>query len=264
MAGTTGKSLSTWYKDLLKIENSNNGADATARSIFDAHGNETSTAISKDHLQVQPKNSDSTTSFSVRNKNGNTKFLVDTSNNHVQSLGVHNNTQFKNFGVFGVSPTDNTHYAMPMGGTVGNEDSGSADWALTSFGTDVAPAVSLIVSSNAHNITPCLWYLGYTINIDAVRVIASSAGATTLRFSVMKYTLGTGAGEGAGDLSGGALLASNGTPLTTGDDRITTTTLTISTSAVAVNSVILCMVENISTTDDVTATMEVAYHITGT
>ena len=55
MAGTTGKSLSTWYKDLLKIENSNNGADATARSIFDAHGNETSTAISKDHLQVQLK-----------------------------------------------------------------------------------------------------------------------------------------------------------------------------------------------------------------
>lgn len=264
MAGTTGKALSTWYKDLLKIENSNNGADATARSIYDAHGNETSTAISKDHLQVQPKNSDSTTSFSVRNKNGNTKFLVDTSNNHVQSLGVHNNTQFKNFGVFDISPASGTHYAMPMGGTVGNEDSGSADWALTSFGTDVDPATSLTVSSSAQNVTPCLWYLGYTINIDAVRVIASAAASTTLNFHIMKYTLGTGTGAGAGDLSSGAVLASNGSPLTVGDDRITTTTLTIATSAVSVNSVILCMVENVGGTDDVTATMEVAYHITGT
>ena len=260
---TTGKPYSSTYKDNLRIENSNNGIDTTARLVYDSIGNPTSTKVSKDHLNVQPQNANTTSTFVVKNKNGNTKFLVDTTNNYVQSLGIHNNTQFKNFGVFGVSPVAETHYAMPMGASVGNEDSGSADWALTSFGTDPDPAVSLNVESNAHNITPCLWYLGYTINIDAVRVIASSAGATTLRFSVMKYTLGTGTGDGAGNLSGGALLASNGTPLTTGDDRITTTTLTIATSAVAVNSVILCMIENIGGTDDVTATMEIAYHITG-
>ena len=264
MAGTTGKALSTWYKDLLKVENSNNGVGASALSIYDAYGNETSTSLSKDHLQVQPKNSDSTTAFRVRNKNGNTKFLVDTSNNYVQSLGIHNNTQFKNFGVFDISPVAGTHYAMPMGGTVGNEDSGSADWALTSFGTDTDPATSLTVSSAAQNVTPCIWYLGYTINIDAVRVIASAAASTTLNFHVMKYTMGTGTGAGAGDLSSGAVLASNGSPLTVGDDRITTTTLTIATSAVYVNSVVVCMVENVGGTDDVTATMEIAYHITGT
>jgi hypothetical protein len=58
MAGTTGKALSTWYKDLLKVENSNNGVGTSALSIYDAYGNETSTSLSKDHLQVQPKNAD--------------------------------------------------------------------------------------------------------------------------------------------------------------------------------------------------------------
>ena len=260
---TTGKPYSSTYKDNLRIENSNNGIDTTARLVYDSIGNPTSTKVSKDHLNVQPQNANTTSTFVVKNKDGNTKFLVDTTNNYVQSLGIHNNTQFKNFGVFGVSPVAETHYAMPMGASVGNEDSGSADWALTSFGTDVDPATSLAISSGAQNLTPCIWYLNYSINIDSVRVIASAAASTTLNFHIMKYTLGTGTGAGAGDLSSGAVLASNGSALTVGDDRITTTTLTISTSVVAVNSVILCMVENIGGTDDVTATMEIAYHITG-
>ena len=72
--------------------------------------------------------------------------------------------------------------------------------------------------------------------------------------------MGTGTGVGAGDLSDGTLLAHNGSSLTTGDDRITTTTLTIDSANTAADRVILAFVENVGDTNDITAQLIVKYH----
>ena len=65
----------------------------------------------------------------------------------------------------------------------------------------------------------------------------------------------------AGDLSNGTLLAHNGSALTLGDDRVSTTTMTIDSADVSSGKVILAFVENIGSTDDVTIQMEVKYHL---
>ena len=72
--------------------------------------------------------------------------------------------------------------------------------------------------------------------------------------------MATGTGSGAGDLSSGTLLAHNGSTLTTGDDRITTTTLTVDSANVASDKVIIAFVENVGATTDVTAQLLVKYH----
>lgn len=264
MAGTTGKALNSWYKDLLKVENSNSGVDATARAIYDAYGTETSTKISTNSLNVQPKASDSTTAFNVKNKSGNSKFLVDTSNSYVKSLGVHNNTNVRTFSVFDVSPTAGNHYAMPIAGSVGSTDSGGAAWALTSFGTSTDPNTSpSAITGSSLNLTPCIWWLDTGMTIDSVRVIASADGSTTLNFHVIEYTISSWSGVGGGDLSSGVVKAANGSALTVGADRITSTTLTVSSSAVSTGRAVLCFFENVGGTDDVTATVDIVYHYTG-
>ena len=49
----------------------------------------------------------------------------------------------------------------------------------------------------------------------------------TLNFHLFSYDVATGTGSTAGDLSNGAVVASSGSTLTIGNDRVTTTTLTI-------------------------------------
>ena len=64
-------------------------------------------------------------------------------------------------------------------------------------------------------------------------------------------------------MTSGAVLC-DGSALAVDDDRIVKQSLTIGTSAVSVNSVIVCTVENVGGTADVSASMEMTYHITGT
>ena len=72
--------------------------------------------------------------------------------------------------------------------------------------------------------------------------------------------MASGTGSGAGDLSDGTLLAHNGSTLTTGNDRVTTTTLTIDSANVAADKVVLAFIENVGATTDLTAQLIVKYH----
>ena len=77
---------------------------------------------------------------------------------------------------------------------------------------------------------------------------------------MFSYTIATGTGSGAGDLSSGTLLAHNASTLTTGDDRVTSTTLTIDSEDVAADKVIIATVENVGAATDITAQLIVKYH----
>ena len=118
----------------------------------------------------------------------------------------------------------------------------------------------MTLASGAENLVPVLWYVPVSITIDEVRVIASTDAADTLNFHLFSYAMGTGTGSTAGDLTDGTLLAHNGSSLTTGDDRITTTTLTIDSANTVADRVILAFVENVGDTNDITAQLIVKYH----
>ena len=114
----TGRSVSSWYKDLLEISNSNSGVDGTLRPIKSGEGTSSSLYVSTGKAKILPA-ADSTTTLDVQDKDGNTKLLVDTTNDYVKALGHHVNTQYVNFGINYLASlmSANTHYAIPFGST---------------------------------------------------------------------------------------------------------------------------------------------------
>jgi hypothetical protein len=83
----------------------------------------------------------------------------------------------------------------------------------------------------------------------------------------MSYTLQTGAGATAGDLSEGAVIAQTGSnssslsPVTVGDDRVSNGTLTINTTDINDAKALVVFAENVGGTDDITLQVNLKYHL---
>ena len=255
----TNKTIASSYGDILQVDNSGSGRTANGTAIKDGLGQATALTLGSDKVKITPS-SDSTTAVTIENASGTDLLVVDSSNSSIKAGTTQSyvNTQIKEFGVFDMSPTADTHH--PMVAKNGLDATGNTDLALLSFGTGTDPATTLTLASGAENMVPVLWYVPVAITIDEVRVIASTDAADTLNFHLFSYAMGTGTGSTAGDLTDGTLLAQNGSSLTTGDDRITTTTLTIDSANTAADRVILAFVENVGATPDVTAQLIVKYH----
>ena len=96
----TNRTKASSYKDILQMNNSNNGVDGTIRTVVDGEGTASAIRIADDHLQVTPVN-DSTSLLKVTDKDGNTLFGVDSTNDLVKSgIGQHIvNTNIQQFGL---------------------------------------------------------------------------------------------------------------------------------------------------------------------
>ena len=259
MAGFTGRSIKNWYKDLLQIDNSNNGIGTSSKTIKDGDGSSTAISLSDDNAAIRPVNDNTTSTFTVANSSGTNILVVDSTNTEATVNGHYVNTQFKTFGVYDISPTAGNHYPLISSPSI--YALGGSTHTSPSFGTGTDPDTSKTIGSLGYLYTPLYWYLHSNITIDAVFVIATAQGSTTANFHLFSYDLVTGSGSTAGDLSNGTLLAHNGSALTLDDDRVSTTTMTIDSADVASGKVILAFVENIGSTDDVTIQMEVKYHL---
>jgi hypothetical protein len=256
----TNKTIASTYGDILQADNSGSGRTANGTTIKDGLGQSTALTLGSNKVTITPS-SDSTSAVTIENSSGTDLFVVDSTNSLIKvgTTQSYANTQIKEFGIFDFSPTADTHH--PMVSMSGLSSVLASEWGSTaSFGTGTDPATTLTITSGAKNITPVLWYVPVAITIDEVRVIASTDAADVLNFHLFSYAMATGTGSGAGDLSDGTLLAHNGSTLTTGDDRITTTTLTIDSANTAADRVILAFVENVGDTNDITAQLLVKYH----
>ena len=256
----TNKTIASSYGDILQVDNSGSGRTANGTAIKDGLGQATALTLGSDKVKITPS-SDSTTAVTIENASGTDLLVVDSSNSSIKAGTTQSyvNTQIKEFGVFDMSPTADTHHPMVAMNTMYSLGA-TAFSTITDFGTGTDPATTLTLASGAENMVPVLWYVPVAITIDEVRVIASTDAADTLNFHLFSYAMGTGTGSTAGDLTDGTLLAQNGSSLTTGDDRITTTTLTIDSANTAADRVILAFVENVGATTDVTAQLIVKYH----
>ena len=118
----TGKSPAGTYKDLITLENSNNGVDGTLRNIRTGNGSNTSASISDRALKIKSA-TDNTTALDIQNSSGATKFVVDTTNSQVKALGTHINTQYAHFAQGVANTSANAagyHYPLQFGGgTIG-------------------------------------------------------------------------------------------------------------------------------------------------
>jgi len=256
----TDKTIASTYGDVLQVENNGSGRTANGTTIKDGLGQSTALTLGQNKLHVKPS-TDQTDAVVMETAGGTDLLVVDTSNSAVKAgtTQTYVNTQVKEFGIFDASPTADTHHPMVSMNSLGGGVSTTA-FALHTFGTGTDPATTFTLGSGSEHFVPLIWYIPVAITIDEVRVIAGSDAAATLNFHLFSYTMATGTASGAGDLSAGTLLAHNGSTLITGDDRATTTTLTVDSADVVADKVVLAFVETVGETDDVTAQLIVKYH----
>ena len=253
----TNKTIASTYGDILQVDNSGSGRTANGTNIKDGLGQSTSLTLGQNKLHVKPS-SDQTDAMVVETSGGTDLLTVDTTNSAVKVGATQNyaNTQIQRYSVHDLQPTSGKHHSMFV-------DSGWAGLTSLDFGTGTDPATTFTLSSseaNANALVGSIWYIPSAITIDEVRVLGGGEAADTVNFHLFSYTIATGTGSGAGDLSDDTLLAHNGSTLTTGNDRVTSTTLTVDSANVAADKVVLAFIENVGATTDLTAQLIVKYH----
>ena len=261
------KIYSSYFKRILQFGHAgNNGTPTATTNIEGGDGVATALNLSDDVLSVKPQNDDGNAML-VKNQGGSNILAVDTTNSKVNvgASQINALTLFKDFGIFDASPVAGSHYMMAS--MTGLDSLNNLDWTPVAIGTGTNPDASpSAVTSNSHQHLSAWWLLSNNITLDSVQVIGQCNASSTLNFHIMSYDYVSGTGSTAGDLSNGDVHASNGgegslSPITVGDDRISTTTLTLDSANIDSGKVVIATIENVGGTDDITAQVICKYHI---
>ena len=262
----TGKTKASSYKDLLQMNNSNNGVDGTHRNVVDGEGTASVLSLSEDRLIVQPKTSETTGAFLVVAMDDNTLFAVDSSNDVVKAGIGQNivNTQYAYFGA-NYSTIDtfvaNTHYPLAFS---------SASGGLTAtndvdFGTSTDPDTTFTTANTdtqyASQLVPMMWRVPDNITIDEIKHFEGADNATgdTTRMHLMSFTFNTGA---TGALTSGAVVANTSADNTNaGNEQPYLKDWTIGTADVDAGKVLLCMFRSDSVNSDYSVSVTIKYHL---
>ena len=258
----TGKTKASTYKDILQMNNSNSGVDATTRNVVDGEGTASALSISSDRILIKPDSADSTSTFNIADKDANNLLAVDSTNDLVKAgIGQHIvNTNIKEFGLdfTSASPdTADTWHAL-------TSSSNHTDNNELEMGTGSTPATTLTIVNTAYIVVKHYWYVPSNITIDSCNVWfgADAASGDVVKFSVMSYTVDSANGSTGGDLSSG--VENCVSPATiTGGGRASAyyQALTVSTADVNSGSVILACVAQNGTNSDLSVNMQLVYHL---
>jgi hypothetical protein len=252
------KTLKGAYKDLLQMDNSNNGVDTALRNVKDGEGTSSALYMSDDSVRVFPVNDDTSSALSVRAKNGTDVFRVDTTNNLVIASGNNVNTQYAYFSVVTThfsSALANNHYAVPFAN--GNN---ATTTTYINLGTGTDPATTFTTSSDAYKLVPVMWYIPDNISIDAIYSLEGADASTgdTTRMHLMSYDFTSGA---TNCLTNGTLLAHNSDVTNAGYEQPYLSTWTIDSANVASGKVILATFRSDSVNSDYSLSIKCKYHI---
>lgn len=260
----TNKTIADTYKDILEIDNGNNGIDTSAKAVKSGDGTSSCISISDDQLAVKPQNDNTTDILNVRNAGNATLFQVDGTNTAVKALGQYVNTGVQKFGLGSVNghpSSANTWTALgcDMGGHRFNS-------APIEFGTSSSPATTYDVSggNNADDLVQSMWYVPFNISINAVHCWkgADASSGDAVKYSVMSYTVSTATDATGGDLSAGVENCVSPSTLTAcGYDRAIYQSLTVSTANIDAGKVIVACVHSDGTNSDLTVNMQIIYNL---
>ena len=260
----TGKTIAASYKDVLQIDNSNNGMTTSTKAIKSGDGTSSCVKISDDQLAIQPINDDTTTLLNVATNSGTALLVVDSTNSTVKALGNHLNTQYAYFGTNYVdfsTLSANTHYAIPFSASNG----GASATNDVDFGTGTDPSTTFTTANTdtqyASQLVPCLWFVPEDITIDSVTSIEGADAATgdTTRMHLYSFTLNSGA---TGALTSGTLLAHNSDTTNAGNEQLYKSSWTIDSANVTGGKVLMCFFRSDSVNSDYSLNITVKYHLT--
>ena len=259
----TGKTLAASYKDILQVDNSNNGVTTSVKSVKDGEGTTSCLSISDDQTLIKPQNDDTTTALDVQTNGATSVFSVDTTNQLVVASGNNVNTQYAHFNIGNTesaSFASNTHHPIPFAsanyGALGD---------LPSFGTGTDPATTFTTSDGADTrascLVPCLWRIPDAISIDSITSFEGADAATgdTTRMHLFSYTFVSGSTT---PLASGTLLAHNSDVTNAGSEQPYLSAWTVDSAAVVAGKVILAFFESDSVNSDYSVNITVKYHLT--
>ena len=222
-----GKKPSNTYKDILYVDNSNSGVDATRRVIKTGEGSSSCIKLADNTIMITPVDTDSTSVCVVTDKDSNAILTVDTTNDIVR-VGLSQiitNTQYAYFGISNVGSSNmvvDTHYGLPF--SVGYMATSAED--AISFGTGTNPATAVTLTGaglfRGHSFVNSIWYLPDNIIVDAVSVWigADADNGDTVRCHLMSYAVDTRSGVAtSGDLTDGVVVADGGDITSAGDEQ---------------------------------------------
>ena len=258
----SGRTIANSFKEILKIGSGNTGITTSLQAVKDGAGNQSALAISDDQVKIVPENDDTTTLFSVLDKDGDSKFVVDSTNDLVKALGHIVNTDIQNFYVVhsaAIPATTDTWAALGVGGG-GRTQSG----AILEAGTGGTPSTSFTISTNAHNVIPYYFYIPFNIAIDSCHVWFASDTATgdDVKFSIMSYTVDSANGSTGGDLSSGVENCASSAAITSaGYEQAYYQSLTVSTANIDSGKVIMAFCHQDGTNSDLSVKMQLVYHL---
>ena len=263
----TNKTIANTYKDLLQVDNSNNGITTSRKDVKSGDGTTSSMSLSDDSMRIVPQNDDTTATFQVNSNSGTELLKVDSTNTAVKTLGQYVNTGVQGFGFGSVNsnPASANTWTM-LGKDMGGQRFNSVP---VTMGTGGTPATTYDASGGnvASNLVQSIWYVPFNIAIDSVNVWkgADASSGDVAKYSVMSYTISTANDATGGDLSAGVEnCVSPSTLSASGYDRAIYQSLTISTANVDAGKAICAYVHQDGTNSDLTVSMQLVYHLRST
>ena len=256
----TNKTIANTYKDLLEVDNSNNGLTTATKVIKSGDGTSSCMFLSDDQLAIRAQNDDTTDAFTVKKSGGDTLLQVDSSNTIVRALGQYVNTNVKQFMLSSVNFQPSTTNWTMLDATGG----GRFNTTPPTMGSGSTPNTSLTISTTADDVVQCTWYVPFNITIDQVVVWfgADVSSGDTVQFSIMSYDIDTSNGSTGGDLSNGTEVAVSPSSITgAGYEQAYYQSLTISSANVDSGKTITANVKMDSTNADLTINMQLVYHL---
>jgi hypothetical protein len=256
----TGKTKASSYKDILQMNNSNSGVDATTRNVVDGEGTGSAISISDNQFAVRPQDTDGTSIVKVSDKDGNILFVVDSTNDVVKANGHIVNTNIKEFALdFTEASPDTADTWHALTSTFNHTDNNELE-----MGTGSTPATTLTIASTAYIAVKHYWYVPFNITIDSCNVWfgADAASGDVVKFSVMSYTVDSANGSTGGDLSSGVENCVSPSTITgAGREQAYYQALTVSTADVDAGKVIMACVAQDGTNADLSVNMQLVYHL---
>tara|TARA_Y100001963_G_scaffold159868_1_gene265840 strand:- start:5181 stop:5990 length:810 start_codon:yes stop_codon:yes gene_type:complete len=265
----TGKTKGETYKDLVVVDNSNNGIDGTLRTINSGGGAQSPLYISNAKVKIQPT-SNSTTMFQICNSSGTVQFTLDTTNGNtlIGRNQVYANTQFAYWGINSTDSANidaNYHVAIPFI-TGGNQSlTGDDNNWHNMFGGGGDPSTTASIDTEADDLVTSIMYCPAQLYIDSVNIMVAgdAASGDTIRFHLMSYDMVTTDGATAGNLSNGLVVGDHSDVVHDGYEQLDHIQLDLDATnrTVSAGKVLMLMFRCDSANSDYSINCTMQYHL---
>ena len=249
----TDKTIANTYKDLLHLNNSNNGATSSGTVVQDGEGTNTGLTLGTDKAKFAP-GADSTATMLVSNAAGTNIFNVDSTNSVVKAGATLSNvtTQYLRFSANDINVDNGTHIGVPVAGQVAN--------AAVTFGTGINPSAPS-VSNNGDDWIHYLHYVDTNITVDAVEILVGATTASGDGINFHLLNLATGDSTTIDEWSSTTVVADDSGIVSAGYEQFYRVQLSIQSADVDAGNYLALTIEGNGTNSDYSVNALVRYHL---